>query len=382
MKIYDFLIIGAGAAGCASAYFLREEGKSVAIVDKEGVAQGASGAAGAFLSPLPGKKNPYNTIINDALHYSLAFYEKAVPHAMEKKGVLRVPNENFTKEKLSESIIECDWLDSQKLKEISIDFTDIDGCFYKDGAIIKPQDVCTELVKGCDFFEIDVEKLKYDGLWYAGDIAAKNIVLAQGVYTPLIETPYMDISPVFGLRIDVKTDTDIPFNIHKSISVSANKYDSTLSIGATQHRHASSEFKCSTTCDKCAFYINRDELDVEYLLDEAQKLINIKNAEVVKIYKGARATIKSYFPVIGKIIDLKKSLEKYPSIKKGTKIPPNLLEYYPNAYIVNALGSRGFVLAPYLADILIKSIIHDIDIPNDISTQKLFYKTARTSDNS
>ena len=56
MKIYDYLIIGAGSAGCNTACFLQKSGASVAVVDKEGIAGGASGAAGAFLSPLPGKK--------------------------------------------------------------------------------------------------------------------------------------------------------------------------------------------------------------------------------------------------------------------------------------------------------------------------------------
>lgn len=65
MKIYDFLIIGAGSAGCCMAYFLNKEGKSVALTDREGIAGAASGAAGAFLSPLPGQKNIYNSLVNE-----------------------------------------------------------------------------------------------------------------------------------------------------------------------------------------------------------------------------------------------------------------------------------------------------------------------------
>jgi len=77
-KIYDFLIIGAGSAGCSTAYFLRKSGKKVAIIDREGIAGGASGVAGAFLSPLPGKQNLYNTFVNDALNFSIDFYEKLI----------------------------------------------------------------------------------------------------------------------------------------------------------------------------------------------------------------------------------------------------------------------------------------------------------------
>ncbi|MCW9068213.1 MAG: FAD-dependent oxidoreductase, partial [Sulfurimonas sp.] len=181
------------------------------------------------------------------------------------------------------------------------------------------------------------------------------------------------------LRIDVKTTTNVPFNLHKSISVSSNKNDGTLSIGATQERHDTQQMECLTTCDKCSFYVNTDEQQTKTLLKQADELIKLENLEVVKTYKGARATIKSYFPVIGKAIDYENSIKKHPSIKKGTKIPVQELEYYPNLHVINALGSRGFVLGPYLAKILGENILYDREISKEISTQKLFYKMARTT---
>ena len=105
MKTYDYIIIGAGNAGCNAAYFLQQEGKKVAVIDREGIAGGASGAAGAFLSPLPGKENLYNTFVNDALKFSIDFYQKLIPNGVDKKGVLRVPNENFKQDKLQNNNI-------------------------------------------------------------------------------------------------------------------------------------------------------------------------------------------------------------------------------------------------------------------------------------
>ena len=202
--------------------------------------------------------------------------------------------------------------------------------------------------------------------------------MAQGVNTPLVNYPYISISPMFGVKIDVKTSTEIPFNIHKSISVSTNKADGSVAIGATQQNHSMTQGECNTTCDKCPLYINTDEEDVKSLLKQANELIDLHDLEVIKVSKGARATIKSYFPVLGKIIDYEKSLKKYPSIKKGTKIPSDLLEYYQNIYSINALGSRGFVFAPYLAKKLKENILEGIAIPKEISLEKLFYKYART----
>lgn len=377
-KIYDFLIIGAGSAGCSSAYFLQKSGNKVAIIDREGIAGGASGVAGAFLSPLPGKKNNYNTFVNEALNFSIDFYEKLNPDAVNKKGVLRVPNDNFSKEKLENNDIEYEYFDSNKLHNISSNFKDIDGYFYKDAAVIEPLSICNKLVEGCDFYKRDVNKLVFkDGIYHIEDIKAKNIILAQGVSNSLLKHPYFDISPIFGLRIDVKTTTKIPFNIHKSISISTNKNDGMVAIGATHERHDSAQLECTTTCDKCAFYVDNDKNQVDYLLEKAKELVNLENLEVIKTYKGARATIKSYFPVVGKVVDYEASLKKYPSIKNGTKISQDLLEYFPNIYIINALGSRGFVFGPYLAKILSENILKETPILKEVSTQKLFYKTAR-----
>ncbi|WP_373000086.1 NAD(P)/FAD-dependent oxidoreductase [Sulfurimonas sp.] len=377
-KIYDFLIIGAGSAGCSTAYFLQKSGKKVAIIDREGIAGGASGVAGAFLSPLPGKKNSYNNFVNEALKFSIRFYEELIPNAINKKGVLRVPNNNFSKEKLENNDIEYEYFNSKDLQDISTNFKDIDGYFYKNAAVIEPLSICNKMVEGCDFYKQDIDKLVFkDGMYYIEDIKAKNIILAQGVSNSLVKHPYMKISPIFGLRVDVKTTTKIPFNIHKSISISTNKNDGTVAIGATHERHDSSQLECTTTCDKCIFYVDNEKNQVESLLNKTKELITLKNLEVIKTYKGARATIKSYFPVIGKIVDYESSLKKHPSIKNGTKIAQDSLEYYPNIYIINALGSRGFVFGPYLAKILSENILNETPIPKEISTQKLFYKTAR-----
>lgn len=377
--IYDFLIIGAGSAGCNCAYALNKAGKKIAVADKEGVAKGASGAAGAFLSPLPGKVNAYNSLVNNSLLYSIAFYEELIPQAITKKGVLRVPNDNFDRIKLQDSTLEHEYIDARGLQNISDKFKDIDGYLYKDAAVINPSEVCNKLIEGCDFYTQEIQELVFkDDLYHVDDLITKNIILTQGVNPPIVNYPYVNITPVFGVKIDVKTSTKIPFNIHKSISISTNKQDGTISIGATKQNHFDEQSACTTTCDKCDLYSNNDEEDVRTLLEQADQLIDFQKPEAVEIHKGARATINSYFPVVGQIINYEASIKKHPSIKNGVKVPCDLLEYYPNIYTVNALGSRGFVFAPYLANILKENIIDGADIPDELSLEKHFYKMART----
>ena len=76
---FDYVIVGAGIAGCSLAHFLSKYSKSVLLIDKnEDVAFGASGAAGAFLSPLLGKPNKFKDLITKALCFSMNYYKKYI----------------------------------------------------------------------------------------------------------------------------------------------------------------------------------------------------------------------------------------------------------------------------------------------------------------
>jgi tRNA 5-methylaminomethyl-2-thiouridine biosynthesis bifunctional protein len=74
MELYDYVIVGAGAAGCSIAHFLQD--KKVLIVDKAGICQKASNAAGAFLFPKVGFNTKYTKFVNDALLFAFKFYKK------------------------------------------------------------------------------------------------------------------------------------------------------------------------------------------------------------------------------------------------------------------------------------------------------------------
>jgi len=84
-----------------------------------------------------------------------------------------------------------------------------------------------------------------------------------------------------------------------------------------------------------------------------------------------------YFPIVGKLIDSKTTLQKYPYIKKGTKVPPSKYIYHDNIFIQTALGSRGFVYAPYNAKLLVEFIINKKEIFEKFSPVRLFKKASK-----
>jgi glycine/D-amino acid oxidase-like deaminating enzyme len=57
-KANDVVIIGDGAAGCATAYYLARAGVNAIVVEREGIAANASGYNAGGLNPLQGAGIP------------------------------------------------------------------------------------------------------------------------------------------------------------------------------------------------------------------------------------------------------------------------------------------------------------------------------------
>ena len=84
--MYDYLIVGGGISACATAYFLKQKGVLVCVVDERGIAGGGSGAAGAFVSPKLGKDNILKSLINEAYLFSNSFYTQNFPSFFRKRS--------------------------------------------------------------------------------------------------------------------------------------------------------------------------------------------------------------------------------------------------------------------------------------------------------
>ena len=96
MKPFDFIIIGGGIAGLLTAYFLRDF-KTI-LIDENGILEGASKAAGAFLFPKVGFDTAYTRFINNGIVNALNFYQ-SLGVDTNKKGVLILPRDEKDIEK-------------------------------------------------------------------------------------------------------------------------------------------------------------------------------------------------------------------------------------------------------------------------------------------
>lgn len=381
---YDYVVVGAGIAGCATSYFLSEHSDSVLLVDKnEKVAFGASGAAGAFLSPLLGKDNAFKSLITKSLKFSTQFYKSLKNDLLTNCGVCRIPKNQEDRDKFESYKTSMDF----EYEEMG------DGYFFPIGAQVNPSDICEYLTKDINTklnYEInDLKQNEDDNSWIINnEIKAKDIILSTGADTRLIKEKYFNIRAVWGQKIDVSSTSKPNINYHKECSISkAIPYKDDLykvSLGATHHRFDCDKDICNycvevaniNSCSRC-YKSDMVDADSLKLISLANDIIPIDNVNVLDVKIGARASSLDYFPMVGKLVDSAKSIEAYPHILNGSFIKEENLKMIENLHVINGVGGRGFVLSPYLAKSLVDNIINEKELDSNITTYRLFKRWAK-----
>ena len=345
----DFLIIGAGIVGVSIAYFLKEN--NILLIDREPILSGASAKAGAFLSPVIGFNNNVKLLIDKALPFSLDFYKSLNLNSFKQHGLLKMPKNLKDSEKFSEYE-----------KYINFEYKrEKNGIFFPNGAIIKPSDIAEKLSKEINFKQMEFNKIeRRDDYFLVDNIEAKNLIFTRGFREDL--ESYLNIRAIWGQKIKIKTSTNIPFNMHKDISISKSE-NQVISIGATHERNVTEKEPT-------------DEIAKE-LISQADEMVELREVELLSKKAGVRSATVDFLPIVGKVVDSKKSLKKYPNILNGERGSWHELEYHKNIYLINGVGGRGFVLAPYLANLLKESIFENQKIDSKLTSERLFYKYYR-----
>ena len=346
---YDAIVIGAGIAGASTAYFLNQAGLSVLVLEKNKICSGGSYPAGAFLSPKISKPSPYKSYLNDAFLFSINFYKQNFPELFYQCGLKKIPyDEKDTKRCQSyEPFIDIPYSKNN------------DNYFFPDAGLVNPVKVCHALLEGIEVREnFLVKDIK--------ELDCKYLVLATGSDKLPIDLSYIKTKDIAGYRYDVEFDgfEKVKQNIFKDVSISAH-HDGVVAVGATHIKP--NELK--------DLQLHTEE-DSFGLLEKARELHQMSNLKILKSYAGYRNSTFDFFPIVGKLIDEKSTLKAYPYITKGTKIPAEKYHYHKNLYIHAALGSRGFVYAPYNAYLLANLITKNQEIDERLSPVRLFKKWA------
>jgi tRNA 5-methylaminomethyl-2-thiouridine biosynthesis bifunctional protein len=369
MKNYDAIVIGAGIAGCSSAYFLKERGLKVLVVDRDGIAQsGGSSAAGAFVSPKIGKGSSLQKLTNEAFAFAKDFYLENFPNHFNQTGVIRIPKD----EEDAKCFVEYAKYDSSKrqwvceeiLEKLGIHNSTNSFLFEEAGVCDAPK-MCQSLLENIDYATYDVKSLAYEeGVWSIGEYHAPKLVLATGYENRFFDMRYMGVKGTWGTRGDYETSLKLDVSMHKKISISAN-IEGIVKVGATHEKEVS-------TCIKCG------EEPLKGLLSIASDMVDTSDFKLKSTFCGMRAGSKDYFPLVGSVIDVNAMLATNPKLVRGAKLKEKL-SYIDNLYVHNGLGGRGFVFAPLMAKMLAEHIVDGKEIDQRVNPDRLFLKWCRKS---
>ena len=368
VNVYDTIIIGAGIAGASTAYALTQKNQKVLVLDKNGIASGGSGAAGAFVSPKIGKGSPLQKLTNEAFSFAKDFYLSTCPKHFHQTGVIRIPKDETDAQKFSEYEPYNDNVyenySKAQLQAEGID-TDFESFFFPEAGDCDAIAVCAFLLKEIEVLEYEVKELKKENdVWVIGEYSAKNIVLATGYESDLADLRYMGIKGTWGTRGDFRSKLVLDVSMHQAMSVGAN-VGGIIKLGATHEKEVKEIVPCQ-------------EEQALLLKEKASALIDVSDLELKKSFCGMRAGSKDYFPLVGKVIDVPMMLETYPKVMRGAK--PEL-QYVENMYVLNGLGGRGFVFAPLMAAWLARYIVEGKEVDQRVHIDRLFFKWARKMKN-
>ncbi len=364
--MYDVAIVGAGINGVASAFRLARAGLRVAVFDKDGVASGGSGAAGAFLSPKFVKSGELKQLVNTALLEAFSFYETHFPQHFKHTHLLHIAKD----EKDTKNLRYVKQNDDIPFLP-SPPFTPSNEYIYTDAsAIVDARSMCEALLDGVEFFQEDIKSLQKDRPgWILNEAyKAKRVVLATGAYGHLIDEAYvkMAIRGIWGHRIDVESDLHNEVSIHQFVSISPNK-NGIISIGATHDVHFHPK-----SAKRYDYEKGREEL-----FAKARKTLDIKG-EVVQDYVGLRSGSSDYLPLIGEVVDMKMTLKKLGkrSFEKKEQDFSSYV-YHKELYIINGSAGYGFVLAPVLSRILCERIVEQKELPKHLDVARFVARYIR-----
>lgn len=340
MKV-DYIIVGCGLAGIALCEQLKTHHKSFVVFDND--SQQASTVAGGLYNPVVLKRFTAVWKSEEQLDLALPVYAK-IEKDLQQTFDYKVPvhrlfknleeqNDWFTASdqprlehylsttliKNNNNSINADLGYGEVLQTGRIDTKALISAYKKD---LKQKGILIEEAFQYEKLESDGQTVQYK------DITAKQIVFAEGY--GLNHNPFFNYLPLNGTKGELLTIKAPDLNLNEVVKSSVFL----IPLGNDLYR-VGSTYNWSDKTN-----LPTEEAKTELL--EKLKTIITCHFEVVKQSAGIRPTTVDRRPFVGEHLEFK------------------------NHYVLNGLGTRGVMIAPYVAKALFDHIEHGKNIDHEI----------------
>lgn len=351
-EIYDYFIVGLGLAGTAFAEIALQNGKSFFVFDN--LQKSSSEVAGGVFNPVVLKRFTLAWQAQQQMDLLFEFYPK-----IEKRLHIKLLHPINTYRKLASLEEQNNWtivserplfeklvtpeiiFKNYKAVEAPFGFGEVKNTGYLDIPLLLnsyKDSLKNEGLLSEENFEYAKLHITDNFVEYKGK-KARNIVFSEGF--GLKKNPYFNHLPLDGAKGELLTikanDLDL------DVLLKAGKFilpigDNLYKVGAT--------------------YDWDDKTDIptpqakELLLTELKEIISC-DFEVLDHQAGIRPTVKDRRPLVGRHTTLH------------------------NLFVLNGLGTRGVMMAPYLAQKLFDFIEFNLPLDREINIERIKEKVLR-----
>ena len=342
----DYIIVGLGIAGISFCEQLQKHNKSFVVIDSG--EEGSTAKSGGVFNPTVLKR--FTAAWNASAFYPVAvnFYhqlsKRLQQNIFSKTPILRIfksveEQNNWTvatDKKELETFLSSKFLkNTNEFIEAPFGFGEVLGTGQiHAGALIsgyrnylKSRDALLS-----EAFQYDAIQHKDNSVVY-NDISAKKIIFSEG--SKVIDNPFFPKQAIIGNKGE-----------YVIINAPSLKLEMLLKGSMYVIPFGNDEYKVGATYSRDDYSANATEEAKEEILSKVKSFINC-NFEVISQVSGVRPTTKDHRPLLGN------------------------LDENPNLVFYNGLGSRGFLMAPLLSEILFKYLEEGVPIPNEMDIKRM-----------
>jgi tRNA 5-methylaminomethyl-2-thiouridine biosynthesis bifunctional protein len=366
-------IIGAGIAGCSSAYALAKRGWKVTLIERKDIASGASGnAQGVLYAKLSAEMNLHSQFYLSGYLLSLQYLKQQLSDKQDWNncGVLQLATNdkeqkrqaNFcNKYKMDEIVIPVNANEATNIAGCSVPYP---GLFFKEGAWVYPTEWCRALIQSeCitvleNTEVIGIEKNKNgqddthnwkvqceDGSQHLSDVV---IVCNANNAKQLPQLSFLPTKPVAGQV------TQLSSQIIKLDTVLCG--DHYVTPTHNQHLNFGASYRIKS--DNTDILESENKSNITNLTDCFPSIGEQINQDSPATGRASvRCTTPDYTPIAGAICDQVYFNDNFSELKKNRKWKfQKPAEFYRGLYVNLGHGSRGLSSAPLCSDMIAAQI--------------------------
>lgn len=353
--MHDYIIVGNGLAGVVLSYRLNEEGKSIVIVDED-APEAAWKVAGGVWNAISFKRIIKGWMADEMTDEADAFYQKLQDQwkieFYEAKKIVRI---------FSDVHFQNTWLSKSDSPELTSFLSDNSpneletlplkmpfgaGTVKKGGHVqlgVFMKAIKAHLNKSATLIN---EKFDFDSLTVNDEhveykeIKARNIVFCEGY--EVINNPFFSWLPMSLTKGEILI-----------LKNPGWKFDCIINNGKHLIDLKDGRLGVGATFDWKNLDHSITEEGKEQLLDHLEKNFEFRDWKVLIQKAGIRPTVADRRPLTG--------------------VHPD----HPNVFVFNGLGTKGVLIAPWMAKKMVQYLVHGTALPDESNIQRFAKKHFR-----